>query len=190
LRTPRRSSRRALTSSPSTELAERHDDHDLAYVIRQLHTEFGAVVLADVGTLAEGIAAATCGADAVATTLAGLTGEPRHQDGPALDVVAALAARLDLPVIAEGGITSPAQVCEAFDAGAWCVVVGKAITSPDWITAKYVEAIGRWHEGQARAAIESMQHAVADRADGQLVRHQARLESELIANGQPENGET
>lgn len=138
----------------------RPDDHDLAYVIDQLHTEFGAVVLADVGTLEEGIAAAACGADAVATTLAGLTGEPLHQDGPALDVVAALAARLDLPVIAEGGITSPAEARGAFDAGAWCVVVGKAITSPDSITAKYVEAIGRWHEDQAVASTDSTQHAV------------------------------
>ena len=120
----------------------RPDDRDLTEVIRLLHTEFGAVVLADVGTVAEGIAAAECGADAVATTLAGLTGEPRRQDGPALDAVAALATTLDVPVIAEGGITSPGEAREAFDAGAWCVVVGKAITSPDWITAKYVEAIG------------------------------------------------
>ena len=119
----------------------RPDGHDLAQVIRQLHAEFGAVVLADVGTVAEGIAAAASGADAVATTLAGLTGEPRLQDGPALEAVAELAARLDVPVIAEGGITSPAQAREALSAGAWCVVVGKAITSPDWITAKYVEAL-------------------------------------------------
>jgi len=116
----------------------RPDGRDLANVIRLLHTELGAVVLADVGTVVEGIAAAACGADAVATTLAGLTGEPRQQDGPALHAVAALASRLDVPVIAEGGITSPDQAREAFDAGAWCVVVGKAITSPDWITARYV----------------------------------------------------
>src|SRR5215831_6088112 len=116
----------------------RPDDRDLAAVVRMLHDEFGAVVLADVGTVAEGIAAALCGADAVATTLAGLTGEPPLEDGPALDTVAALAASLDVPVIAEGGITSPAQAREALEAGAWCVVVGKAITSPDWITARYV----------------------------------------------------
>ena len=122
----------------------RPDDRDLTAVVRLLHDELGAVVLADVGTVAEGIAAAACGADAVATTLAGLTGEPPQEAGPALEVVAALAAALDVPVIAEGGITSPVQARGALDAGAWCVVVGKAITSPDWITARYVEAMGGW----------------------------------------------
>ena len=122
----------------------RPDDRDLTAVVRLLHDELGAVVLADVGTVAEGIAAAACGADAVATTLAGLTGEPPQEDGPALDVVAALAATLEVPVIAEGGITSPVQARGALDAGAWCVVVGKAITSPDWITARYVEAMDGW----------------------------------------------
>src|SRR5215475_5498803 len=128
----------------------RPDGYDLADVIRLLHTKFGAAVLADIDDVAEGIAAAACGADAVATTLAGLTGRPRRQDGPALDTVAALAARLDVPVIAEGGITSPIEARRAFDAGAWCVVVGKAITSPDWITAKYVEAIGGTHALRGR----------------------------------------
>src|SRR5215469_10221602 len=140
----------------------RPDDRDLMSVIRLLHTELGAVVLADVGTVAEGVAAAACGADAVATTLAGLTGEPLGQDGPALDTVAALAARLDVPVIAEGGITSPAQAREALEAGAWCVVVGKAITSPDWITARYVESM-----------------------DGR-----AALAQEVVASGQAESSQT
>ena len=168
----------------------RPDDRDLAHVIRLLHTELGAVVLADVGTVAEGIAAAACGADAVATTLAGLTTEPREQDGPALDAVAALAARLDVPVIAEGGITSPVQAREAFDAGAWCVVVGKAITSPDWITASYVKAIGGWDERQSQAVREGTEHVVANRADGQPARHRGRLAPEVIADRQPESGET
>jgi N-acylglucosamine-6-phosphate 2-epimerase len=168
----------------------RPDDHDLAQVIRLLHTELGAVVLADVGTVAEGIAAAACGADAVATTLAGLTGEPNRQDGPALEAVAALAARLDVPVIAEGAITSPVQAREALDAGAWCVVVGKAITSPDWITAKYAEAIGGWDEDQSKAAREGTEHVVANRADGQPVRHQARLAPEAVADKQLRSGET
>jgi N-acylglucosamine-6-phosphate 2-epimerase len=121
----------------------RPDGRTLVDVISLLHAELGAVVLADVGTVEEGLAAAEFGADAVATTLSGLTNETAHHDGPALDVVAALATRLDVPVIAEGGITSPGQAREALDAGAWCVVIGKAITSPDWITARYVEAIGR-----------------------------------------------
>jgi N-acylglucosamine-6-phosphate 2-epimerase len=157
----------------------RPDHHDLAHVIRLLHAEFGAVVLADVGTAAEGMAAAECGADAVATTLAGLTTESPHRDGPALDVVAALAASLDVPVIAEGGITSPGQARQALESGAWCVVIGKAITSPDWITARYVEAIGRQDGHRPQPDHDSSGHASPYQAATEPVRHRARPAPEL-----------
>jgi N-acylglucosamine-6-phosphate 2-epimerase len=135
----------------------RPDGRDLAQVVRLLHAELGAVVLADIGTVAEGMAAAACGADAVATTLAGLTGGAGRADGPAadgpdLEVVATLAASLDVPVIAEGGIATPSQARAALDAGAWCVVIGKAITSPGWITQRFVEAVSHLDGKSARAA--------------------------------------
>jgi N-acylglucosamine-6-phosphate 2-epimerase len=139
----------------------RPDGRELAQVVRLLHTELGAIVLADIGTVAEGLAAAACGADAVATTLAGLTGGAGHADGPALDVVATLAASLDVPVIAEGGIATPTQARAALDAGAWCVVIGKAITSPGWITERFVEAVGHLGGRFARTAAE---HAGQPRA--------------------------
>jgi N-acylglucosamine-6-phosphate 2-epimerase len=132
----------------------RPDGRELAQVVRLLHAELGAVVLADIGTVAEGLAAAACGADAVATTLAGLTGGAGHPDGPALEVVATLAASLDVPVIAEGGIAMPSQARAALDAGAWCVVVGRAITSPGWITERFVEAVSHRDGRPARPAAE------------------------------------
>jgi N-acylglucosamine-6-phosphate 2-epimerase len=143
----------------------RPDGLELAEVIRRLHSELGAVVLADVASVADGLAAAECGADAVATTLVGLVGidgdgsdgdgsavqsrgttpgpplVPASEAGAALQVLTELTARLDVPVIAEGGITSPAEARAAIAAGAWCVVVGKAITSPDWLTARFVQAV-------------------------------------------------
>jgi N-acylglucosamine-6-phosphate 2-epimerase len=136
----------------------RPDGRALAQVIDRLHGELGAVVLADVGTVAEGLAAAESGADAVATTLAGLSGGSglpggaARVDGPALDVVDMLAGRLDVPVIAEGGILIPSQARAALEAGAWCVVIGKAITSPDWITARFVEAVSHLDGESARPA--------------------------------------
>jgi N-acylglucosamine-6-phosphate 2-epimerase len=133
----------------------RPDGRDLAHVIRCLHAEFAAVVLADVATVAEGLAAAACGADAVATTLAGLSGTG-HADGPDLEVVATLAASLDVPVIAEGGISTPGEARAALDAGAWCVVIGRAITSPGWITARFVEAVSR---RDGRSATLAGEHA-------------------------------
>jgi len=125
----------------------RPDGLGLAEVIRRLHSDVGAVVLADVASVADGLAAAECGADAVATTLVGLVGndadgsEAPALHGPALGALTELVARVDVPVIAEGGITSPAEARAAIACGAWCVVIGKAITSPDWLTARFVYAV-------------------------------------------------
>ena len=74
------------------------------------------------------------GADLVGTTLAGYTAYTSKGDGPDLDLVARLAAALDVPVIAEGRIHTPAQAAAAIGAGAWAVVVGTAITHPTTIT--------------------------------------------------------
>ena len=51
-------------------------------------------------------------------------------DGPDVELVAALAAALDCPVIAEGRYATPDHVRAAFAAGAWAVCAGAAITDP------------------------------------------------------------
>ncbi|MNC62676.1 putative N-acetylmannosamine-6-phosphate 2-epimerase [compost metagenome] len=48
---------------------------------------------------------------------------------------------LTIPVVAEGGICQPEQAAEALRLGAAFVVVGAAITRPQWIAARYVEAM-------------------------------------------------
>ena len=118
----------------------RPDARSLPEVIEALHAEFGCLVLADVATAAEGIAAVRSGADAVATTLAGHTDAPLAEVGPAFETLSEMTARLDVPVLAEGGIERPQQAHDALRRGAWSVVIGKAITSPDWITARFVAA--------------------------------------------------
>jgi N-acylglucosamine-6-phosphate 2-epimerase len=55
--------------------------------------------------------------------------------------VAALAARVEVPVVAEGRIATPREARAALDAGAWAVVVGGAITRPQLITARFVAAL-------------------------------------------------
>ncbi|MBR2281856.1 MAG: N-acetylmannosamine-6-phosphate 2-epimerase, partial [Spirochaetales bacterium] len=45
------------------------------------------------------------------------------------------------PVICEGNIDSPQKARRVLDLGAFCVVVGSAITRPQLITRKYVTAI-------------------------------------------------
>ncbi|MEV6964392.1 N-acetylmannosamine-6-phosphate 2-epimerase [Hamadaea sp. NPDC051192] len=119
----------------------RPDGRTLADTVAAIHQQTKALVLADVSTVDEGAAAVDAGADAVATTLSGYTGPGAPPAGPDLELVAALAGKLGVPVIAEGRIHSPEQARAALDAGAWAVVVGTAITSPAWLTGQYRAAL-------------------------------------------------
>ena len=51
---------------------------------------------------------------------------------------------MDVPVIAEGHIQTPAQVRAALDAGAYAVIMGTAITRPEFITRGFVAATQSW----------------------------------------------
>lgn len=108
--------------------------------IRRLRRELTVAVLADVDSLDAGLRAREAGADAVATTLSGYTGPATTGEGPDLELVAALAAGLDCPVVAEGRYTTPGQVRAAFAAGAFAVVVGTAITEPVTLTRRFAAA--------------------------------------------------
>ena len=111
----------------------------LAEVARELRRP----LLADVDSLAAGRAARAAGADAVATTLAGYTGGDDVPAEPDIELVAALAAELDCPVLAEGRYATPEQVRAALDAGAFAVVVGTAITDPVALTRGFAAACGK-----------------------------------------------
>lgn len=87
-----------------------------------------APVMADISTVAEGIAAADAGAALVATTLYGYTVDTSGVQLPGLDLVQELARSISAPVVCEGGVSEPGQVAEAFRRGAFAVVVGTAIT--------------------------------------------------------------
>ncbi|MET8307207.1 N-acetylmannosamine-6-phosphate 2-epimerase [Micromonospora sp. NPDC005173] len=119
----------------------RPDGRSLTETVAAVHEQTGAMVMADCSTLAEGIAAAAAGADLVGTTLAGYTSYTSKQPGPDLDLVAQLATAIDVPVIAEGRIHTPAQAAQALRAGAWAVVVGTAITHPTTITGWFASAM-------------------------------------------------
>lgn len=121
-------------------LRPRPDGARLDQQIHRIHDELGVPVLADVDSLDAGLAARDAGADLVATTLSGYTDGPAPT-GPDVEMVRRLAARLDCPVIAEGRIRTPEDVRTVFDAGAYAVVVGQAITDPMDLTARLVDAI-------------------------------------------------
>lgn len=112
----------------------------LASIIAALH-ESGIPVLADISTARDARAAVAAGADMVATTLAGYTPDTRHLDasGPALGLVREIRT-LHVPVIVEGRIWTSEHVVRSFEAGAYAVIIGSAITAPESITRRFVEA--------------------------------------------------
>lgn len=109
----------------------------LASVVAAIHAA-GAVALGDVATVEDADHAVAAGADAVGTTLSGYTGDSPKQDGPDFDLLAALVARVQIPVFAEGRIWTAEQARRALDLGAAFVVVGTAITNPMATTARFV----------------------------------------------------
>ncbi|GAA4217608.1 N-acetylmannosamine-6-phosphate 2-epimerase [Actinocatenispora rupis] len=114
----------------------RPDGRTFADLVAAVH-ERGVPVLADVATVADALAAQEAGADCVATTLSGYTTGTAGGDGPDLDLVTELVARLTVPVVAEGRLATPEQVAEAYARGCLAAVVGTAITNPAWLTARF-----------------------------------------------------
>jgi N-acylglucosamine-6-phosphate 2-epimerase len=110
-----------------------------ADLIASVRAEVGLPLLADVDSVEAGLAARAAGAEAVATTLSGYTGGAAAE-APDLELVRRLAAELDCPVLAEGRYASPAAVSAAFDAGAFAVIVGTAITDPVALTRSFAAA--------------------------------------------------
>lgn len=89
----------------------------------------GALVMGDIDSTESAEYARDAGVDWLGTTLAGYTGASTPE-GPDIDLVARVVEHTSLPVIAEGRFSQPAQVADAFSAGAWAVVVGTAISDP------------------------------------------------------------
>jgi len=119
----------------------RPDSLDLTEIVRRVRETSDAFLMADIASLPEGEAAAALGFDFISTTLAGYTAGKPPSVHPDLDLVAALAERVTVPIIAEGRITTPAQAAEALRRGAWAVCVGKAITAPRFISSLFVQAL-------------------------------------------------
>lgn len=122
--------------------ARPRDGEPLADLIRLVSEDLATPVFADVATLDEGLAAEQMGAAYISTTLSGYT-DPAvpTPKGPDLRLVEALAARVAVPVIAEGRFNTPELARAAIDAGAHAVVVGTMITNPREITRSFAAAM-------------------------------------------------
>lgn len=114
-----------------------------AGLIARIHGA-GKLVLADISTCEEGVAAVRMGADAVSTTMSGYTSYSRQLGGPDLKLIQELVAAVPVPVFAEGKINTPEDIELVMAAGAYAPIVGSAITRPQLLTAKFNKALEGW----------------------------------------------
>ena len=126
-----------IVAFDATERA-RPDASTVADAVTAIHRA-GGLAFADCARLQDARSAQRCGADILATTLHGYTGETRGAKLPALDLVREIAALRNFTVC-EGGVGSPEQAGEARTAGADAVVVGTALTNLDALVRRYADA--------------------------------------------------
>jgi N-acylglucosamine-6-phosphate 2-epimerase len=109
-------------------------------LIPRIHAELNRPVLADIASLEDALAAERVGADAVATTLYGYTAETAGIRAPSWPLLQSLVTHLTVPVLLEGHVTRPPDALHALALGATAIVVGSAITRPQSITNRFIQA--------------------------------------------------
>jgi len=148
----------------STPRGRTYDDiNKLIEQIRKYYPEI--LIMADLSTLEEGLKAEEMGVDVVSTTLSGYTRsslksrlleKSKHMDGtkldnliheepPDLELLKALKKSVKIKINAEGRIWKVEQVIDAMKCGVDMVTVGAAITMPEKITSKFVNAMNAVH---------------------------------------------
>lgn len=100
-------------------------------------------LMADCSTVEEAKKAEQLGFDYIGTTLYGYTQETKGEKLYANDFsfLKQVLRNVRKPVVAEGNIMTPEMMGEAFELGAYAVVVGGAITRPQQITERFAEVI-------------------------------------------------
>ncbi|MCR8968804.1 N-acetylmannosamine-6-phosphate 2-epimerase [Facklamia sp. 7083-14-GEN3] len=100
-------------------------------------------LMADCSTLEEMRTAEQLGFDFIGTTLVGYTQQSKgiKIESNDFELIRKAVETIDKPIIAEGNIDTPEKVKRVLDIGVYSVVVGSAITRPQLITKKFVDAI-------------------------------------------------
>ncbi|HHW26587.1 MAG TPA: putative N-acetylmannosamine-6-phosphate 2-epimerase [Firmicutes bacterium] len=104
-------------------------------LIKRTHEELNAALMVDVTNVEEAQAAEAMGADLVRPTY--------RQPTPDWDLLGKVISAVSCPVVAEGGYWRPEEVARAFDMGAYCAVVGTAITRPALLTRWWIDTIAK-----------------------------------------------
>ncbi|NOU75532.1 putative N-acetylmannosamine-6-phosphate 2-epimerase [Paenibacillus sp. LMG 31458] len=118
----------------------RPDGRTLAQTVQELK-RINIPIMADISNEEEGLFAAELGVDYISTTLSGYTPYSTQSSNPDIELVARLASVVRVPVVAEGKYFTAEEVNRALEAGAQFVVIGSAITRPQHITERFVQAI-------------------------------------------------
>ncbi len=122
--------------------SRKRPQENLAGLIDKIHKELNKPVMVDCATAQEGIMCRLMGADIISTTLSGYTQETldKNNGEPDFELLESLIKSIDAPVILEGRVWTVEHVRKAFKIGAYSVVIGSAVTRPQIITKRFVDA--------------------------------------------------
>lgn len=123
---------------------DRPDGLSLSEIVKEIRRKHRVLLMADISTLEEGLIAEQLGFDLISTTLSGYTPYSPQEQEPDFRLIADLSPRVRIPVLGEGRIHSPEQALRCLREGAYAVVIGGAITRPQEIVKKYVDALSHF----------------------------------------------
>ncbi|MGN0250967.1 MAG: N-acetylmannosamine-6-phosphate 2-epimerase [Oliverpabstia sp.] len=101
------------------------------------------LLMADCSTVEEAVHADKLGFDFIGTTMVGYTEQSKNDKIEANDfeILREIHSKVKNRIIAEGNINTPEKIKRVIELGAFCAVVGSAITRPQLITKNFVDAL-------------------------------------------------
>lgn len=112
---------------------------DVFPVIREKYPQ--QIFMADCATYEDAKKAVELGFDCIGSTLAGYTEESKDADLPDFTLIERMVNDFSVPVIAEGGISTPEELKKIIELGVHAAVIGSAITRPMEITKKFASVV-------------------------------------------------
>lgn len=119
---------------------KRPNDERLEDLLQLIH-DANVLAMADISTKEEAIHAQQLGFDCVSTTLSGYTPYSTQSNDPDFELVKCLVNTLSIPVIAEGRIHRLTDAVKIQQAKPHSIVIGSAITRPQIITKRFIDAL-------------------------------------------------